>query len=639
MAAYTAKWIRELSYFAGVSKTFVIEGNIHDKYFIPREKDGQVQYCTLTLDQMICEVFKRVYANYQLVYVDPLDQFDNRQNASWYRRNEDKAVFTEVIRQAESKQAVFADDNSLMSTTSPVMMPCVSQIRLLLTQTIKEVEVVVPSSKEKDKAEKRQKLSVPPYAVVFDLPSRLLASSQLSSGEEVRIFNNLYNASISATTRACQLLDSQAYLPNTLILLVDKLGDIPSWFYLNNPHVRTITIPDPDRETRKIFITSHFSRFANQPQQQEKLIDMTDGFKLIELEDLEKLYELKGEKIQHVDQIISAYRYGLTDDIWAQHKEALMDKPLRDGGTLQNRFEQHVKGQSQAVQKVVQVLRRTVMGLSGLQHSSSSQKPRSVLFFAGPTGTGKTETVKAVARLLYHDENAIVRFDMSEYEEAHSAQKLFGAPPGYVGYANGGQLTNAIRANPHAILLFDEIEKAAPSIMDKFLQVLEDGRMTDGQGKTVSFSDTIIFFTSNIGMHLEKQPETYEEICDCVRKAMAEKFKPEVRSRIGADNVVIFDYIHDDVARLILEGQLKRISANFCQRQRITLQYEAILAPLLRVWQNHHRSEGGRGIGNVVESCFLNQLAEYLFVANHQEGSTIKAVWHEDHVCFQPADE
>ena len=149
-------------------------------------------------------------------------------------------------------------------------------------------------------------------------------------------------------------------------------------------------------------------------------------------------------------------------------------------------FRQRVKGQDFALVKTLDVVKRAVTGMAGLQ-SSSHAKPKGILFFAGPTGTGKTETAKTLAEKLFGDESCCIRFDMSEYSQSHSDQKLLGAPPGYVGYEAGGQLTNAIKENPFSILLFDEIEKAHPSIFDKFLQILEDGRMTDGQGNTVYF--------------------------------------------------------------------------------------------------------------------------------------------------------
>ena len=275
-------------------------------------------------------------------------------------------------------------------------------------------------------------------------------------------------------------------------------------------------------------------------------------------------------------------------------------------------------------------------GMSGLQHSSHS-KPKGVLFFAGPTGTGKTETAKTLAEKLFGDESCCIRFDMSEYGQSHSDQKLLGAPPGYVGYEAGGQLTNAVKSNPFSILLFDEIEKAHPSILDKFLQILEDGRMTDGQGNTVYFSECIIIFTSNLGIYTRDasgvRTENVNSIMDYatiqkkVRSAIEDYFKlelgrPEILNRIG-ENIVVFDYIRPDVAKLILESQVTKIIRTLATEKKITLEISDIVMNTLLEESVQNLSNGARGIGNIVESMLINPLSRYLFDNNIAENTKL----------------
>jgi ATP-dependent Clp protease ATP-binding subunit ClpA len=216
---------------------------------------------------------------------------------------------------------------------------------------------------------------------------------------------------------------------------------------------------------------------------------------------------------------------------------------------------------------------------------------------------------------------------MSEYAQSHSDQKLLGAPPGYVGYESGGQLTNAVKKNPFSILLFDEIEKAHPSIFDKFLQILEDGRMTDGQGNMVYFSETIIIFTSNLGIYTrgengEREANVtsdmpYLEMSERVREAIENYFKldlgrPEILNRIG-ENIVIFDYIRPDVARRILRSQVDKIMSNLKSEKRINVNLSEAAYGTLETKALSNLSNGGRGIGNIVESLFINPLARHLF--------------------------
>ena len=189
---------------------------------------------------------------------------------------------------------------------------------------------------------------------------------------------------------------------------------------------------------------------------------------------------------------------------------------------------------------------------------------KSILFLSGPTGTGKTELAKSLAEWLFDSKEKCLRFDMSEYAQAHSDQKLFGAPPGYVGYEAGGQLTNAVKANPFSVLLFDEIDKADSSILDKFLQILEDGRLTDGKGETVHFSDTLIIFTSNIGTTNFKYGDdiNYEEYCNKYKEEIktffTTKSKPEIMNRIG-ENFLFYKFISREAGREIADKQLTNI--------------------------------------------------------------------------------
>jgi len=258
---------------------------------------------------------------------------------------------------------------------------------------------------------------------------------------------------------------------------------------------------------------------------------------------------------------------------------------------------------------------------------------------AGPTGTGKTEIVKAVTELLFEDEKSLIRFDMSEYAAEHADQKLFGAPPGYVGYDSGGQLTNAVKNNPFSVLLFDEIEKANPKIMDKFLQILEDGRMTDGQGNTIYFTETLIFFTSNIGISRElKDPNTglitrekivtpddkFDVIEERVRSEMNNHYKPEVMNRFG-ENILVFNYIDEVASKEIAKSQIDNINQIYFKNNKIEIKISDDAYQLLysMCWQDEPRSNGGRGIGNVIEDQYLNHLAEFIFDENIQEGDII----------------
>lgn len=271
--------------------------------------------------------------------------------------------------------------------------------------------------------------------------------------------------------------------------------------------------------------------------------------------------------------------------------------------------------------------------MTGVGSPRRGGRPRGVAFLAGPTGVGKTELAKTITSLLFGDESAYIRFDMSEFSAEHADQRLIGAPPGYVGYDMGGELTNAIREKPFSVVLFDEIEKAHPRILDKFLQILDDGVLTSGRGDRVYFSEALIIFTSNLGIYRqddsgERVPnvlpgEAFEQVQDKVLSEIERHFKlvlnrPEILNRIG-ENVIVFDFIRPDIAEQIFD-QMVDVILDDIAAQGIFIEVETTFKSILKDRCLHDLSNGGRGIRNQIEAYLINPLARGLFDQDAQQG-------------------
>lgn len=606
MGEYIAKWHKELEIFDKIKPFIVLEGNVLDKFQYPI--DGSMPKGSIIGLAEYLHYYYKDSGYKNIVFYDSIRGFYNYFEDGYIQE------FARLIHGKVDNDSIKADFKG-KSGNAP------SMIRDAISQNSEST------------------------VIVMDFAARYIASPTNMEQSEIDSFTILLQASMSAKDVRTEGIGN---LKNLVIMLVNKVNDIPAWFYLDNPNVKNIMLRTPSKEEREQLVkgdnfqtffandiyVDEFGYYQDNKDElekiQDKFVGLTEGFTFTELNGLRKLSKNQRLHIRNMCDVIDLYKFGIKDNPWKSLDLESIRNAYED-------FHKRVKGQDPAITKTLDVIKRAIMGMSGLQ-SSSGTRPKGVLFFAGPTGTGKTETAKTLAEKLFGDEKNCIRFDMSEYGQSHSDQKLLGAPPGYVGYEAGGQLTNAVKNNPFSILLFDEIEKAHPSILDKFLQILEDGRMTDGQGNTVYFSETIIIFTSNLGIYsVNSQGEryqrvtpdmTYDEVQRNVRKGIDDYFKlqlgrPEILNRIG-ENIVVFDFIREDIAASILDSQLSKIVSRLMAEKNIKVEISSEAKDVLVNRAISNLENGGRGIGNIVESLFINPLSRYLFDNEIFENRTLR---------------
>ncbi len=292
--------------------------------------------------------------------------------------------------------------------------------------------------------------------------------------------------------------------------------------------------------------------------------------------------------------------------------------------TMEQRLGQRVIGQKKAIHAVANAVRRARAGLQ------DENRPIGSFIFLGPTGVGKTELSKALAEFLFDDEAAMVRIDMSEYMEKHSVARLIGAPPGYVGYEEGGQLSERVRRKPYSVVLFDEIEKAHPDVFNVLLQVLDDGRITDGQGRTVDFRNTVLIMTSNIGSQFILHEENAEQREAKISEALRSHFRPEFLNRI--DEMIIFDRLKREEITIIVELQLARV------RQRLAKQgLSLVLHPTVTTRlgeKGYDPIYGARPLKRVIQHLLLDPLSLDVLDGKFLDGDVIQAQIEGDEVVF-----
>lgn len=283
--------------------------------------------------------------------------------------------------------------------------------------------------------------------------------------------------------------------------------------------------------------------------------------------------------------------------------------------TMEEHIGQRLIGQRGAVTSVADAVRRSRAGVA------DPNRPTGSFMFLGPTGVGKTELAKALADFLFDDERALVRIDMSEYSEKHSVARLVGAPPGYVGYEEGGQLTEAVRRRPYGVVLLDEVEKAHPEVFDILLQVLDDGRLTDGQGRTVDFRNTILILTSNIGSQfLQDESMTPQGKSEAVMAAVRAHFKPEFLNRL--DDIIVFDPLTiTEIGKIVdlqIEQMMKRLAA-----RRIVLEVTEAAKSVLAM-EGYDPAYGARPLRRLIQREIGDQLARLLLSGDVEDGTTVR---------------
>jgi hypothetical protein len=473
-------------------------------------------------------------------------------------------------------------------------------------------------------------------ALVIDAPDLIFQDPSHAPASERRLLGDL------------RRLATLAHAQNHHLLFTLRCDtQPPAWLTRSVPGLEAVVVPLPDREERLLRLRADARDFHGGPELSaeareercQELAALTDGLTLRETAALTTTSRIEKIGLQDPRRLVAIARFGRRDvplNITRERARAAPD-------VLRKRL----VGQDGALAAVSRALRAAASGIDAASDAQGARrKPLFTLVFAGGTGVGKTELAKAVAELVFADERALVRFDMSEFQQEHEVARLIGAPPGYIGHDNGGQLTRAVAGSPSTLLLFDEIEKAHPRILDLFIHVIDDGRLTDGNGQTVDFTGAGIIFTTNLGADIvyrrmsENRPDyDYEQLAREVRAEIESVLRPELVGRLQ-QGIVVFDALSAATVAGIARKALERVVLS-AQRQahvEIELEEPELVELVERELERRGGTggiaralvTGGRAIEAVVAEVIATALQEWIVENDPPPGTRLHVRTHNE---------